>query len=236
MFAQFPGLIKAKEIRIKSRDKSPTFETRKDPLHTSPCAEAREESIMSWKNAKDKERFFEELDRAFNTPTSQTLVLPQIQQRKNPSKPLIPATIPSSGPKRHVSTFEVNDTKRRRISSKNTSTTGVGIRPVHKKPKPVKRLSPLKRRSSQQSSNEETKPPGLLSGMVLFFIPNSKKNGVRKYRMTLFAKHGADVRDTWSDDITHIICDKSVTGDRIMRDLRWEQFPVRIYYTVMVNE
>ena len=68
----------------------------------------------------------------------------------------------------------------------------------------------------------------LLSGMVLFFIPNSKKNGVRKFRMTLFAQHGADVRDKWSDEITHVICDKSVTGERILRDLRWEQFPVSI--------
>lgn len=186
---------------------------------------------MTWKSTKDKEKFFEELDRAFNTPPSQPLVLPQIQRHENTPKPLSPSTSPSSGPKRHGSTSEVNDAKRRRTSN-NASTTGVGIRRVHDKPKPVKNRLSVKRRSSetsQQSSTEETKPTGLLSGMVLFFIPNSKKNGVRRYRMTLFAKHGADVRDTWSDDITHIICDKPITGERIMRDLRWEQFPVRFY-------
>ena len=132
---------------------------------------------MAWRCTKDKERFFEELDRAFNTPSSQALVVPQIQRHKNPPKPLTPSTSPSSGPKRHVSTSEVNDAKRRKISVNNASTTGVGIRRVHEKSKPVKKQSPVNRRSSkssQQSSIDAPKLPGLLSGMVLFFIPNSK--------------------------------------------------------------
>jgi len=62
--------------------------------------------------------------------------------------------------------------------------------------------------------------------MTLYFVPNSKKNGLRRFRMTLFAQHGADVRDEWANDITHIICDKVVTGEKILRDLCLEQFPV----------
>ena len=104
-------------------------------------------------------------------------------------------------------------------------TTGVGVGPVI--PKAVRRPSAAKRKSSGSSKDAELeKKSELLDGMVLFFIPNSKKNGVRKYRMTLFAQHGADVRDMWSDEVTHVICDKSITGERILRDLRWEQFPV----------
>ena len=81
---------------------------------------------------------------------------------------------------------------------------------------------------SEKSIHDETpkKLGNMLTGMVLFFIPNSRKNGVRKYRMNLFTQHGADVRDCWNEDITHIICDKSITGERIMRELQWEQFPV----------
>ena len=44
--------------------------------------------------------------------------------------------------------------------------------------------------------------------------------------MTLFAQHGAVVRDVWRDDITHVICDENITGERVLRDLQWEQFPV----------
>ena len=107
-------------------------------------------------------------------------------------------------------------------------TTGVGVGPAI--PKAATRPSAVKRKSSVSSKEgaEVEKKSELLSGMVLFFIPNSKKNGVRKFRMTLFAQHGADVRDKWSDEITHVICDKSVTGERTLRDLRWEQFPVSI--------
>ena len=106
-------------------------------------------------------------------------------------------------------------------------TTGVGVGPVI--PKPTRRPSAVKRKSSGSGKDVELeKKSELLDGMVLFFIPNSKNNGVRKYRMTLFAQHGADVRDMWSDEVTHVICDKSIRGDRILRDLRWEQFPVSI--------
>ena len=104
-------------------------------------------------------------------------------------------------------------------------TTGVGVGPVVRKP--TRRPSAVKRKSSGSAKDVELeKKSELLDGMVLFFIPNSKMNGVRKYRMTLFAQHGADVRDMWSDEVTHVICDKSIRGDRILRDLRWEQFPV----------
>jgi hypothetical protein len=28
------------------------------------------------------------------------------------------------------------------------------------------------------------------------------------------------------NDITHVICDVNITGERVLWDLRWEQFPV----------
>ena len=54
--------------------------------------------------------------------------------------------------------------------------------------------------------------------------------------MNLFAQHGADVRDAWSDEITHVICDKSITGERVLRDLRWEQFPVGSSLTLLMSQ
>lgn len=180
---------------------------------------------MSWKSTEEKKRFFEELDRAFNTPPSQTLILPQLN-RKTTAKPLIKQPSPTFLTKRK-SIYESQHPKRRKVSVENTNTTGVGIRPIRQeKSKPVKRPPPVKTRSSESQKQSDEKISELLSGMVLFFIPNSKKNGVRRYRMNLFARHGADVRDVWSDEITHVICDKSITGERVMRDLRWEQLPV----------
>ena len=176
---------------------------------------------MSWKSKEDKERFFEDLEIAFNTPASQNLILPKVKNKppiQQPSDLL---------PKRQTSTCKPNDAKRQKVSINHGSTTGVGIRRiVHEKPK---RPLPVKRRPSgarKLQSDTIVKLSELLSGMVLFFIPNSKKNGIRRFRMTLFAQHGADVRGVWSDEITHIICDKSINGERVMREMRWEQFPV----------
>lgn len=165
---------------------------------------------MSWKSLKEKERFFEELDIAFNTPSTEPLVIPKFNAGPRASSEV----------KRRVSEPIVTSTKKRRTSlSDRVSSTGVGARP-----KPVKRPSQTRRTSG--SKPEEQKKSDLLDGMVLFFIPNSKKNGVRRFRMTLFAQHGAVVRDSWGDDITHVICDEKITGERVMRDLQMEQFPV----------
>jgi len=90
----------------------------------------------------------------------------------------------------------------------------------------VKKPSLSKRSTAGAKHQEQPKKSDLLDGMILFFIPNSKKNGVRKFRMTLFAQHGADVRDVWSEDVTHVICDENIKGERVLRDLRSEQFPV----------
>jgi hypothetical protein len=180
-----------------------------DPI--SGLEHVHKQNTMSWKSTKEKERFFEQLDRAFNTPSTETLVIPKFNEgprassevKRRVSEPVVPST-----------------TKKRRTSpSDRVSSTGVGARP-----KPPKRPSPTRRTSGIKP--EEPKKSDLLDGMVLFFIPNSKKNGVRRFRMTLFAQHGAIVRDSWGDDITHVICDEKITGERVMRDLQMEQFPV----------
>jgi hypothetical protein len=191
---------------------------------------------MSRMTTEKEEQFFQELDRAFNTPATEALIIPQIPNNDAPD-PFIAST-DSRQTKRQISHSELKDTKRRRSSlgTENIGkTTGVGIRPrAHERSRSAKRPPPVKRRSSGTSlkqagkENNKQKKSDLLSGMILFFIPNSKKNGVRRFRMTLFAQHGAGVRDTWTEDITHIICDKSITGERVLRDLQWEQFPVSL--------
>lgn len=182
---------------------------------------------MSWRTAKEKERFFEELDKAFQTPRNETLVLPQAE--KITAMENVPSGI--GGTYKRKSTGEEDDeTKRRRASEPEGLSTGVGIRSVGvERSKPRRSNSSKIRNTSQQSPENVTREDrlsDLLEGMVLFFIPNSTKNGVRRFRMNLFARHGADVRDVWNEDITHIICDSNITGERVMRTLRWEQIPV----------
>jgi hypothetical protein len=186
-------------------------------------------------NTEDREHFFEELDKAFNTPATETLILPQVRKNDEPANAFMVSTDPRPT-KRQISRTELKDTKQRRSSpvvENVRHTTGVGIRTQpHERSKSAKNLPPAKKRSSGTSlkrlnkESEKQKKSDLLSGMILLFIPNSKNNGLRRLRMTLFAQHGALVRDAWTDDITHIICDKSVSGERVLRDLRWEQFPV----------
>ena len=192
---------------------------------------------MSWTSTKDKEKFFEELDKAFNTPTTEDLVLPQAQKRRAPESSI-------STDVREPKKLKSNETPQRNRPRSTSATilqsiADAGITPsIPEKPKPRRTSSTPNKSltdSSQQKSDngdQDDKKPGLLDGMVLFFIPNSKKHAVRKFRMTLFAQHGAVVRDSWSEDISHIICDKSVTGERVLRDLRWEQFPVQFLLKV----
>jgi hypothetical protein len=174
---------------------------------------------MSWKTTAEKERFFEELDRTFNTSPGKPVIVPQLH-KPAPTKPLILTSSPP--PKRRLSetvwlerecTKNANKTPATRYTSRQAAVN------------PTRRPLSAKRKASKEIIPQ--KKSDLLDGMVLYFIPNSKKNGVRKFRMDLFAQHGADVRDTWSEQITHVICDKTVTGERVLRDLRWEQFPVR---------
>lgn len=193
---------------------------------------------MSWTSTRDKELFFEALDQAFNTPSSEAVVVPQIWQNDNEylTKPLgSPSKL-----KKHKPELGPRAVKKRRITSKETleSTTRASNRPsdgeIVKRQSAAKKSSETSRKSSDVA--KEPRKSSLLDGMVLYFIPNSKKNGVRRFRMSLFAQHGADIRDTWSNDITHVICDKTVTGDRILRDLVWEQFPViNLYKRVLTK-
>lgn len=188
---------------------------------------------MSWKSTKEKERFFEDLDKAFNTPATQELVLPKLGKRIASETR---TSIVTPEPKRQK-TNDTAEVQQRRSSSTVTalqSTTDVDIRPSKSNNPRPRRTSSTRKKSLTETSEQKSdskdpqaKEPGLLDGMVLYFIPNSKKHAVRRFRMTLFAQHGADVRHEWSGEITHIICDKSVTGERVLRDLRWEQFPVR---------
>jgi len=197
---------------------------------------------MAWKTPEDKSRFFEDLERAFNTPPTLNVVVPQVSDNKevrNAGK--TPA-------KRRKSSDKGREVKRKRSSSSSSSSENV-IKPggstklpnigpdktdtnrlIKMKQKSTETLS-RKRSTSDRANIEEPKKSSLLDGMILYFIPNSKKNGLRKFRMTLFAQHGADVRHEWAEEITHIICDKNITGERVLRDLRWEQFPVRPPFT-----
>jgi hypothetical protein len=200
-----------------------------------PANEVKRLYVMAWKTPQDKQKFFEDLDRAFNTPASQTILVPQITDN-------------------HLSTTcsdtSANTIKRKRSTSSDRHVTNqppldppenIIILPKRTKSVPVlPKISPSTRPQISKSKSSEThkkrrsssevvqqpRKSSLLEGMILYFIPNSKKNGLRKFRMTLFAQHGATVCHEWNEEITHIICDGNITGERVLRDLRWEQFPV----------
>lgn len=188
---------------------------------------------MSWKNSREKEKFFEDLDKAFNTPSTEKLVVPQVKSDDATDES---AETRNRFGKRTASDEGPGERKRRATVAADTrSSTGVGLRVIAEKPKQrrpsVKKSQSLPKTHTIITINEKEEPKksGLFDGMVCFFIPNSKLNGVRRYRMTLFAKHGADVRHEWSEDITHILCDNNINGERILETLRWEQFPVCRY-------
>ena len=169
---------------------------------------------MSSRTVQDNEKFLDDLDKAFNTPSNEVLVVPRVSPKCSDAEH-------GKGKRRRDTHDNENNGKKRRACE--NSCTGVGIRtPPTDKSKPV-RKNGGKRRSMETA---EAKLSDLLDGMVLFFIPNSKKNGVRKFRMNLFERHGADVRDTWSSDVTHIICDKNIFAERIVRDLALDEVPV----------
>jgi len=187
---------------------------------------------MSWKSKREKEQFFLSLDKAFNTPSTGTLLIPQIDEFPGASEP---QQHPSPRESKRRRSDCIDENPKRRCSSSAASLTGVGIRNESPEdPRPVKNTPPALHRSKSTGSNpkssgKESETPrksNLLDGMVLFFIPNSRKNGVRRFRMTLFAQHGADIRDTWSDEISHIICDQNVNCQRVLQVMRWEQIPV----------
>ena len=186
---------------------------------------------MAWKTPEDKERFFEDLERAFNTPASENILVPQITDNQ------LSTNESESSIKRKRSTASDGNVKKQVIDPAEN----VIILPKRTKSAPfLPKRSPSLRPQITKSKSSETqkkrrissdlveqpKKSSLLDGMILYFIPNSKKNGLRKFRMTLFAQHGATVCHEWNEDITHIICDGNITGERVLRDLRWEQFPV----------
>jgi hypothetical protein len=187
-------------------------------------------NFMAWKTPEDKSRFFEDLERAFNTPPTRSIVVPQVSDIE------VPTTEGTPVKRRKVDNGPREVKRKPSISSENKTSLAKTTNPTHagpersrslrqntSKPKPAEKSS---RRRSTSERVDEQKKSSLLDGMVLYFIPNSRKNGLRKFRMTLFAQHGADVRYEWSEEITHIICDQNIMGERVLRDLRWEQFPV----------
>ena len=216
------------KLKLSSRARSSRFQghfilnsisTAPVPIPAQGTSHATIKTTMSWKSKKEKERFFEQVDKAFNTPATEPLIIPRFND--SPTKH-IEAKRRASEPT-PLSIMRI--AKRQRMpSNERVGFTGVGIRP--EKSKSVKKPSLSGRSTVGGKPEEQPKKSNLLDGMVLFFIPNSKKNGVRKFRMTLFAQHGADVRDVWSEDVTHVICDENIKGERVLRDLRSEQFPV----------
>src|SRR5277367_5703932 len=82
-------------------------------------------SIMSWKTTAEKERFFEELDHAFNTPPSQTIVVPQLHETYPKPPPLTSSPLS----KRQCSeSLWVERESRKHADVRHT--TGVGVGPV----------------------------------------------------------------------------------------------------------
>ncbi|RDW76408.1 DNA-directed DNA polymerase IV [Aspergillus mulundensis] len=73
----------------------------------------------------------------------------------------------------------------------------------------------------------------ILKGLVFFFFPNNDVSPLRRVRIQRAQEYGALWAKTWRDDITHIIVDKGLKYDDILKHLKMETVPPEI---AVVNE
>ncbi|PGH14170.1 hypothetical protein AJ80_06039 [Polytolypa hystricis UAMH7299] len=79
------------------------------------------------------------------------------------------------------------------------------------------------------------RPPAqqIFKGLTFFFIPNDDVAPARRMRIRRAIEFGASRADTWQGCITHIIVDKGLTFDDVLKYLKLDSLPTA---TSLVNE
>ncbi|KAB8255107.1 hypothetical protein BDV32DRAFT_142310 [Aspergillus pseudonomiae] len=68
----------------------------------------------------------------------------------------------------------------------------------------------------------------IFKGLVFFFFPNSDVSPLRRLRIQRAQEYGALWARTWGDNVTHVIVDKGLTFQEVLRHLGLETFPPNI--------
>ncbi|OLL25825.1 hypothetical protein NEOLI_000547 [Neolecta irregularis DAH-3] len=81
--------------------------------------------------------------------------------------------------------------------------------------------SATKRRQRGTLSGDSPPNPslssGIFSGLTLYFFPSSSISSTRQKRMKLAEQDGAKLAQKLTDDVTHVIVDKNLTGSMIRK-------------------
>ncbi|KAI9368028.1 hypothetical protein BJX61DRAFT_249072 [Aspergillus egyptiacus] len=68
----------------------------------------------------------------------------------------------------------------------------------------------------------------IFKGLVFFFFPNSDVSPLRRLRIQKAQEYGALWAKEWGDNITHVIVDKGLEFEEILKHLKLETFPPKI--------
>ncbi|KAL3460717.1 hypothetical protein BJX64DRAFT_177238 [Aspergillus heterothallicus] len=68
----------------------------------------------------------------------------------------------------------------------------------------------------------------IFKGLVFFFFPNSDVSPLRRLRIQRAQEYGALWERTWGDNITHVIVDKGLKLEEVLKHLKLESFPSNI--------
>ncbi|PYH88687.1 putative DNA polymerase POL4 [Aspergillus ellipticus CBS 707.79] len=73
----------------------------------------------------------------------------------------------------------------------------------------------------------------IFRGLVFFFFPNNDVSPLRRLRIQRAQDYGASWERTWGNNVTHVIVDKGLTFQDVLKHLGQETFPASI---ALVNE
>ncbi|PWY81956.1 putative DNA polymerase POL4 [Aspergillus heteromorphus CBS 117.55] len=68
----------------------------------------------------------------------------------------------------------------------------------------------------------------IFRGLVFFFFPNNDVSSLRRLRIQRAQDYGAFWERTWGDNVTHVIVDKGLTFQDVLKHLSLETFPADV--------
>ncbi|KAL2832145.1 hypothetical protein BDW59DRAFT_169533 [Aspergillus cavernicola] len=68
----------------------------------------------------------------------------------------------------------------------------------------------------------------IFKGLVFFFFPNSDVSPLRRLRIQRVQEYGAQWARAWENNITHVIVDKGLKFEEILKHLKLEDFPSKM--------
>ncbi|KAL4924356.1 DNA-directed DNA polymerase IV [Aspergillus undulatus] len=150
---------------------------------------------------------------------------PSSCQHENLSHPPRPSvTLPSSkdeiiahGLSSAPSIASVVEVRNHEPSSKDMGTSG--------KHAAVDLKAKRKRGSSEKVIPEQRQ---IFRGLVFFFFPNSDVSPLRRLRIQRAQEYGAQCAKTWGNNITHVIVDRGLKFEEVLKHLQLEAVPVAV--------